>query len=172
MGVFLELKWGTRILAIIYVVSGIGGSLLSLLIHPDQISVGASGALYGLMGAWFVEIICTWDKTNELTRFVYFLQVVGYILLGMVISLLVPIIDWAGHLGGLLTGAMLSLYFFAQHLQSERKKNLFPKVAQYILLGFFLIGILCFYLFVTPNTTEWHLRAVGLDKGTVAGINQ
>jgi membrane associated rhomboid family serine protease len=47
-GIFLERKWGTAKYAGIYVVSGIGASLMSCLLRPNSISVGASGALVRL----------------------------------------------------------------------------------------------------------------------------
>jgi hypothetical protein len=50
------------------------------------------------MGAWLSDIILTWNSTHYLTRIVFFVQVIGYIVLGMLISLIVPIIDWLAHL--------------------------------------------------------------------------
>lgn len=44
----------------LYVISGIGGSLLSGLFIESTISVGASGALFGLLGAMLSELIANW----------------------------------------------------------------------------------------------------------------
>lgn len=44
-GVDFEKRWGTLKTALIYVVSGIGGSVLSLCVVPNATSIGASGAL-------------------------------------------------------------------------------------------------------------------------------
>lgn len=52
----------------------------------------------GLMGAWLSDIIITWNTTHYLTRIVFFVQVVGYIVIGMLISIIVPMIDWLAHL--------------------------------------------------------------------------
>ena len=47
-------------IGIIYLVSGFGGSVLSSLFIRDHISVGASGALFGLLGAMLSELITNW----------------------------------------------------------------------------------------------------------------
>lgn len=44
----------------LYVISGFGGSLLSALFIQTSISVGASGALFGLLGAMLSELITNW----------------------------------------------------------------------------------------------------------------
>lgn len=45
MGVFVEMRWGSKNFAIIYFASGVVGIMMSLIGHPDRIAVGASGAL-------------------------------------------------------------------------------------------------------------------------------
>ena len=47
-------------IAIIYLISGFGGSILSALFLRSSISVGASGALFGLLGAMLSELITNW----------------------------------------------------------------------------------------------------------------
>ena len=44
----------------LYIISGIGGSLLSALFIESTIQVGASGALFGLLGAMLSEFITNW----------------------------------------------------------------------------------------------------------------
>lgn len=44
----------------LYVISGVGGSLLSSLFMVSNISVGASGALFGLLGSMLSELITNW----------------------------------------------------------------------------------------------------------------
>lgn len=45
---------------VIYLLSGIGGSILSSLFIQNSISVGASGALFGLLGAMLSELLTNW----------------------------------------------------------------------------------------------------------------
>lgn len=47
-------------IGLLYVISGLGGSLLSSLFIQSNISVGASGALFGLLGAMLSELITNW----------------------------------------------------------------------------------------------------------------
>lgn len=46
---------------ILYMLSGFGGSILSSLFIQKNISVGASGALFGLLGAMLSELITNWS---------------------------------------------------------------------------------------------------------------
>ena len=52
---FIAVRIGT-----LYVISGVGGSLLSALFMVSNISVGASGALFGLLGSMLSELITNW----------------------------------------------------------------------------------------------------------------
>lgn len=47
---------------ILYVLSGIGGSLSSSISLEKSISVGASGALFGFLGAMLSELIINWSN--------------------------------------------------------------------------------------------------------------
>lgn len=59
-------------IAIVYLFSGFGGSLLSSLFLRDNISVGASGALFGLLGAMLSELFTNWTiYTNKVISNVY-----------------------------------------------------------------------------------------------------
>jgi membrane associated rhomboid family serine protease len=54
---------------IIFLLSGFGGSILSSLFIRDNISVGASGALFGLLGAMLSELLTNWTiYTNKVSH--------------------------------------------------------------------------------------------------------
>jgi membrane associated rhomboid family serine protease len=101
LGPMLESAVGrTRFLAI-YLVSGLTGSAMVMaLTHPYAQTLGASGAIFGLIGALFV--ISLKLKVN--------LQYVGtWLILGLVFSFFGPRdVSWQGHLGGLLGGALVA----------------------------------------------------------------
>ncbi|KIH98974.1 protease [Streptomonospora alba] len=82
----------------LWVLSALGGSVLSLLLAPTTLSVGASGAIFGLFGAIFV----IGRKLRIDIRFI-----VGLLVVNLLITFLVPNIAWAGHLGGLAVGLLL-----------------------------------------------------------------
>ena len=58
---------------IVYLVSAFGGSVLSALFNQNGVSVGASGALFGLLGAMLSELITNWTiyASKVSTRFHY-----------------------------------------------------------------------------------------------------
>lgn len=58
-------------IGLIYVISGLGGSLLSALFIQSNISVGASGAVFGLLGAMLSELIMNWTIYANKVSFSY-----------------------------------------------------------------------------------------------------
>ena len=103
VGPYLEAALGrTRFLAL-YLVSALGGSAASMLLSdPTSLSVGASGAIFGLFGALFVVVRRLGGDTGAITTIIAINTVIGFV---------VPIIDWRAHLGGLVTGALVAAAF-------------------------------------------------------------
>jgi membrane associated rhomboid family serine protease len=103
LGPQLEAALGrTRFLAL-YVLAALGGSTLSFLVSdPGTLGVGASGAIFGLFGGFYVLVRRVGGETGP---------IVGLIVLNLVITFALPIIDWRAHLGGLVTGAAVSAAF-------------------------------------------------------------
>jgi membrane associated rhomboid family serine protease len=67
-GAFFEREWGSGPWLIIYLVSGVGSSVLSVIIMPNAVSVGSSGSVMGLFGGKLAEILCRHcesDKTEQ-----------------------------------------------------------------------------------------------------------
>lgn len=89
----------SRFLAL-YLISIFGGSAMVLwLSEPVVPVVGASGAFFGLMGAYFVMLRAIGDRSGQL---------VGLIAINLAFGFFVPGISWEGHLGGLLAGMAVS----------------------------------------------------------------
>lgn len=115
-----EKEWGSIIWIIIYIGSAVGSSILSAIVMPDQISVGSSGAVMGLFGGKFAEIILLCcersetrvEKADERSRKEQACEVVGGIILVMAMSF-IPYVDWAAHLGGLIAGFVIGLVCFS-----------------------------------------------------------
>jgi membrane associated rhomboid family serine protease len=99
LGQLLEPALGHLRFAAVYFISLLCGSLGALLVTPHSPTVGASGAVFGLMGAAAVEMRA---------RQIPFFQsgVGGLIVLNLIISFAVPGISWGGHIGGLIGGAL------------------------------------------------------------------
>jgi hypothetical protein len=54
------MQYAVRI-GLVYLISGFGGSLMSALFIQSNVSVGASGALFGLIGSMLSELITNWS---------------------------------------------------------------------------------------------------------------
>lgn len=106
-GTFLERRFGSLPVAAVFLASGMAGFLASTLWHPETVSIGASGAIFGLLGWWAVaawrlgEFLPPQQKRRRLLTL---LVVIG-VALGF--GLIVPGIDNAAHLGGLAAGLVL-----------------------------------------------------------------
>lgn len=99
----------TRFLAL-YLLSAVGGSVLFYLAGPPtELSLGASGAIFGLFGAYFVAA----RRMRADVRGILFLIVIN-----LVISFTIPHIAWQAHIGGLVTGgAVMAAYAYAPRQQ-------------------------------------------------------
>ncbi len=86
LGVPLEQKWGWRVFGIVFFGSGIAASLFSTCIHPDSISVGASGALFGLLGASLADLLTHWSTIDASARKMQLFQQILTIVIWMMIS--------------------------------------------------------------------------------------
>jgi membrane associated rhomboid family serine protease len=89
-----------RFLAL-YFVSGLAGSAGALLFDPNAITVGASGAIYGILGA---ALVLESQGSHVLGG-----QAFGLIVFNLVLTFAIPNISIGGHLGGLAGGALAML---------------------------------------------------------------
>ena len=97
LGRRLEHTVGPALLAGTYVASLLGGSAGALLHRPDVAAVGASGAVYGVMGAaYVVEYLRGGNPWRD--------GLGSLIIINVIISFLIPGISIGGHIGGLATG--------------------------------------------------------------------
>jgi membrane associated rhomboid family serine protease len=102
LGQILEPALGSVRFAVLYFVSLLTGSLVALLVSPHELTVGASGAVFGLMAAVLLEARAR--QIPELQRWVTVL-----IVFNLAFSFLYSGISWGGHVGGLIGGALCAL---------------------------------------------------------------
>jgi len=105
LGNLLEPAIGKLRFGIIYFVSLVGGSLGALLVSPGAVTVGASGAVFGLMGAGILVM-----RARGIDPMQSGLGVT--LLLNLGISFLIPNISIGGHIGGLLAGGAVAYLMF------------------------------------------------------------
>ncbi|GAB6134969.1 rhomboid family intramembrane serine protease [Thermococcus prieurii] len=103
MGSQLERILGPKRVAMIYIVSGLAGNLLTLfLMPPNVVSAGASGALFGIAGALITitGVVGGNMQMALMNAFVLFL-----------INSFLPGVNAYAHLGGLLAGILIGYYY-------------------------------------------------------------
>lgn len=105
-----------RFLAL-YLTSIVGGSVAVMwLSDPSVPVVGASGALFGLMGAYFVVVRAGGGNTT---------QIFSLIAINFGLGLFVSGISWEGHLGGLVTGLAIAGIYAQTRAPSKRVQQIF-----------------------------------------------
>jgi membrane associated rhomboid family serine protease len=89
-------RWGFTAL---YLMSLLGGSFLVLVLDNDAVTVGASGAVFGLMAATFVAM-----RSRGINPFQT--GIGPLILINLLLTFAVPRISIGGHIGGLIAGGI------------------------------------------------------------------
>jgi membrane associated rhomboid family serine protease len=105
LGTLLEPAVGRFRFGLIYFVSLLAGSFGALLLEPNSPTVGASGAIFGLMGAAFVVMRNAGVNPLESGLGVW-------LVLNLVITFAVPNISIGGHIGGLVGGTLCALFLY------------------------------------------------------------
>ncbi|HEV2374335.1 MAG TPA: rhomboid family intramembrane serine protease [Streptosporangiaceae bacterium] len=118
-------RW--RFLAL-YLLSALGGSVLFyVLAPPNEPALGASGAIFGLFGAWFVLS----RRLRVDARSIVFL--IG---LNLLITFTVAHIAWQDHVGGLLTGGLLT----AAYVYAPRRNRTLVQVGATVVVVVVLVA--------------------------------
>jgi membrane associated rhomboid family serine protease len=106
LGRLLEPALGTPRFLAIYFASLLAGSFGALVVEPEALTIGASGAVFGLAAAVFV--IARGRGMDTIASEIGFL-----ILFNLVLGFVVPRISVGGHVGGLIGGALCALVIVA-----------------------------------------------------------
>ena len=125
IGRMLELAIGTPRFLLLYALAGLGSSLAVILLYRNSDSpfIGASGAVYGVMGGYFLLLPPGPDRTKTIIWMLALILVPALIPAHVIQSLtgsnfLANIAHW-GHVGGFLTG-ILTMYLMT--LQARRRR--------------------------------------------------
>ena len=110
----LEQMLGRIRFVILYLLSALGGGVAVWLIgNPLGATLGASGAVLGLVGAL---LVISRARGMDVT------WILAYVAITAVISFTIPNISWQGHLGGFVTGAAVA-WLFLQDTKRRRNKT-------------------------------------------------
>lgn len=114
LGPLLESLIGRARFAAVYVLSALGGSVAVLWLAPLTVVVGASGAIFGLLGAFFV-IQRRLGGRN--------VQLVVIIAINLALGFLIPGVSWQSHVGGLLVGAVLAWIMLRTRRADQQRRQ-------------------------------------------------
>ena len=106
----VEQAFGSVKFALMYLAAGFMGNVLSFVIPPDNNSLGASGAVFGLAGILLVYLY----RRRRSTFVMQYLRSIAFFIVANVVlgfSILAGVVDNYAHLGGLFAGIILGLGF-------------------------------------------------------------
>ena len=133
----LESYIGRTRFLIVYIVSGIFGSMLSVALHVDSFAaVGASGAIFGLMGA----LVYFGYHYRLYLGNVVLSQIAPIIILNLALGFAVSGIDNWAHIGGLI-GGILSTMIVGIEGKSDKTDRINGSIVTVIIIGLLLFVI-------------------------------
>jgi membrane associated rhomboid family serine protease len=126
VGPALETMLGRIRYLALFFIAGFGGSVgVLLLASPLQPVVGASGAIFGLFGAYFIIQRRLGGNAT---------QMLVLIAINLVYGFIVPGIAWQGHVGGLIAGAAVALVYLETRRINQRPLQVVLTAAVAVLL--------------------------------------
>ncbi len=108
IGTLVEQLFGSPKMAIIYFLSMIGSGWTIYHFNYNDVTIGASGAIFGLFGALVAAGLRLGPLGRRLVR-----SMLGIVLINVIIGFTIPNISQAGHLGGLVAGFLVGIPLFS-----------------------------------------------------------
>jgi rhomboid protease GluP len=143
IGRLAERIYGRWKFVILYLLTGLASSVASLAMHPTTVSVGASGAIFGVAGTlvfpfYRKRVVLPPQALKAILR-----SLVTFIGVNLLIGSAIPMIDNAAHMGGLLAGLLLGALVTKLAASRDELSALFPRltVVSVVLIGFAFAGV-------------------------------
>ncbi|WP_329004631.1 rhomboid family intramembrane serine protease [Kribbella sp. NBC_00709] len=115
LGPPLEQMLGRLRFTVLYLLSALGGSVaVWILAAPGSATLGASGAVLGLVGAL---LVISRARGLDIT------WIIMYVAVTAVLSFVIPNVSWEGHLGGFIVGAALAWIYLQLSKPKRRNKQ-------------------------------------------------
>ncbi|GMH93252.1 hypothetical protein TL16_g12578, partial [Triparma laevis f. inornata] len=121
MGKGIEESYGTAKVGLIYIMSGLFGSIMSTIFTPEAVGVGASGAIFGLFGAGWGDLIQNWDLYDSPIGTFISLFVGTLFNLGIGTA---PLLDNFAHFFGFVMGMIMSLGLLVVERQTSSGRHI------------------------------------------------
>ncbi|HSE97879.1 MAG TPA: rhomboid family intramembrane serine protease [Blastocatellia bacterium] len=109
IGQEIERLYSSSRMGLLYLLSGIAGSVASYFYRPEAISAGASGAIFGLFGVMAAFGLRYRKEIPAIIRRDIMTRVVPLIVINLALGFSIRLIDNSAHIGGLVTGFVLAL---------------------------------------------------------------
>ena len=120
LGWLAELLFGRSRFALLYLMCGVGGSLASVCWHGNGLSVGASGAIFGIAGALIPAMLLSTNQKLRIALKGQLISISIFVVYSLAVGSSSSGTDNAAHVGGLLTGLVLGTAFPTGLGRSER----------------------------------------------------
>lgn len=151
IGSFIEKSIGSLKAGLLYLLSSIGGGIFSCLVS-DAPGVGASVAIFGMLGAYFGFMLMNWNyldrvmgTTNKFCNLIFMSFIV---IMNVSYGFANPIIDNYGHIGGLLFGFFL-VFVICQPVENDDgvccKYKIWMIISIVVLAIGYIGGLIIFY---------------------------
>ena len=142
-GYVLETRWGWWRFGLVYMLAGIGASMWSTKLGYDTISVGASGAIMGIMGADASYVLYNWQEIPDVKIEAIFITIT--VVINFLFGISQTGIDNWAHFGGLMMGLPLGLWFVPL-VQKRPQERIVRAVAAVWYLGLFVLFALLIWV--------------------------
>ena len=134
IGPSMEMALGRWRFLALYMLSGFGGSVAVLLMAPTTGVLGASGAIFGLLGAFFI-IQRSLGGRN--------VQIIIVIAINLVLGFIIPNVAWQAHLGGLLVGGLVAFVLLETRAPAKSSRQLLLLFSVFVaLIVLTVVGVL------------------------------
>lgn len=143
IGLMVEHKLGAKKYLITYLLSGVCGGLLSILVHDEGYIGGASGPIFGIFGAFLALLLNkTFEKNATRAMLISTITVCAIMLLNGLRGK----IDNTAHIGGLISGFLICWLLINEQIAGLKVKQSW----RYAAVGIFVSGFTALILFLTP----------------------
>ena len=190
VGRLAERFYGSGAFVFLYLASGVLGSLASVAWDPSKISAGASGAIFGILGAYLAFLAHPDSRLPRQVIRTHWISTLIFVLFNLVNGAFNPLIDNAAHVGGLVSGTILGWILVRPLDAQSRREFPFHKAVAALLvlvaaglagltqvLGFgselsaseqFTRTHLWYIRGEEPNLMRWQELAIQLGSGTIS----
>ncbi len=114
LGPLAELAFGKFPYIAAYIATGVCASLTSTLHRGDVTSVGASGAIFGVAGMLITPLALKRLTVYSTSKSSTLKMLVQFAVINLLIGAVIPVVDAYAHVGGLVSGLIIGLFFAAR----------------------------------------------------------